>query len=77
MIKNHQKEIGGKDMRINKQKLLLAMARKCMNAYTLCEKAGIQYATYRRIAAGENCKPATAGLIASVLCVDVAELLED
>lgn len=63
-------------MKINKHKLLLAMAKKCINAYTLCEWSGMQYATYRRIVSGQNCKPATAGKVARALGVDVTEIIE-
>lgn len=63
-------------MKLNKDKLLITMARACMNPYDLCSYAGIPYQTYLR-ALKNTCKPATAGKIANALGVDVTELLED
>ena len=64
-------------MKINKEKLLLFMARQAMNPYGLCEKAEICYASYRRIVSGTICKPATAGKIARALGVDVTEIIQE
>lgn len=63
-------------MKINKEKLMLAMANARLNAFELCEAAGIQYQTYRRIIKGNPCKPATAGSIAAALGVRVEDLIE-
>lgn len=63
-------------MKINKEKLMLAMANARLNAYGLCEAAGIQYQTYRRVIKGFPCKPATAGSIAAALGVRVEDLVE-
>lgn len=63
-------------MKINKEKLMLAMANARLNAFELCEVAGIQYQTYRRIIKGNPCKPATAGSIAAALGVRVEDLIE-
>ena len=63
-------------MILSESKLTLAMANARMNAYALCEEAGIQYQTYRRIIKGKSCKPATAGNIAAALGVRVEELIE-
>ena len=63
-------------MKLHEEKLMLAMANSRMNAYDLCEAAGIQYQTYRRIIKGKPCKPATAGSIAAALGVRVEELIE-
>lgn len=68
---------GSEEMKINKTKLLIALANSCMNPYDLCKAVGMQYQSYRRIANGGNCKPATIGKIAKALGVDVTELLED
>lgn len=64
-------------MRLNKSKLLIALANACMNPYDLCKATGMKYQNYRRVANGNNCKPATVGKIARALGVDVTELLED
>lgn len=63
-------------MKLNKEKLMLAMANARLNAFELCAAAGIQYATYRRIINGFPCKPATAGSIAAALGVRVEDLVE-
>lgn len=68
---------GSENMKINKSKLLIALANACMNPYDLCKAVGMQYQNYRRIVNGGNCKPATVGKIAKALNVDVTELLED
>ena len=68
---------GSKNMKINKSKLLIALAKACMNPYDLCKAVGMQNQNYRRIVNGVNCKPATVGKIAKALNVDVTELLED
>lgn len=47
-----------------------------MNPYDLCKEVNIQYQTYRRISAGHNCKPATAGKIAKALNVPVEQLVD-
>ncbi|WP_066715696.1 helix-turn-helix domain-containing protein [Clostridium sp. Marseille-P299] len=63
-------------MRIEKSKLLIAMANSCMNPKNLCDSANISYQTYQRMLK-HNAKPATIGKIARVLNVDVTELIED
>lgn len=63
-------------MKINKQKLEVAMAKECINTSDLCKAAKMQYQMFRRIFNGGNCKPATIGRIASALGVDVTEIIE-
>lgn len=63
-------------MVINNSKLQVALATVCMNPYDLCKAVNIQYQTYRRIAAGNNCKPATVGKIAKALNVDVTDIID-
>lgn len=63
-------------MKISKEKLLVLMARQAVNPYGLCDKAGICYASYRRITNGAICKPATIGKIARALGVDVTEIID-
>lgn len=62
-------------MKILKNKLEIAMANKCMNPFDLCKSVNIQYQTYRRLALGNECKPATVGKIAKVLEVKVEDLV--
>lgn len=64
-------------MNVNFQKLQIALATACMNPYDLCKEISIQYQTYRRIATGSNCKPATVGKIAKALNVPVTDLIEN
>ena len=63
-------------MKVNFQKLQIALATSCMNPYDLCKEIGLQSQTYRRIAAGNKCKPATVGKIAKALNVPVTEIIE-
>ncbi|MDE6251780.1 MAG: helix-turn-helix transcriptional regulator [Lachnospiraceae bacterium] len=64
-------------MRINKNKMQIALAKACMNPYDLCEKAEFSYQTYRRLMSNGKCKPATLGKIAKALNVDVTEIVEE
>ena len=64
------------NLRVSQDKVQLAMARKAMNPYDLCSKAGISYASYRRIMKVGGCKIATIGRIAQALGVDVMEIME-
>ena len=64
-------------MKINKEKLELLLARKCIPGYELMEKAGLQSHTFSRIRNGfPNLRPKTVGKIAIALDVSVEELLE-
>ena len=63
-------------MKANGQKLELAMANACMNAYDLCREADMKYQAYHRIMKGANVKPATLGRIAKALNVDATEIVE-
>ena len=64
-------------LQVDQDKVQLQMARQCMNPYDLCSKAGISYASYRRIMKEGGCKIATLGKLAAALGVDVTEILED
>ena len=64
------------NLKISQDKVQLAMARRTMNPYDLCSKAGISYASYRRIMKEGNCKIATLGKIAQALEVDVTEIMD-
>ncbi len=65
------------NLQVDQDKVQLQMARQCMNPYDLCSKAGISYASYRRIMKEGGCKIATLGKLAAALGVDVTEILED
>lgn len=64
-------------MKINKEKLEIAMARAELNRNTLAEKAGMPIPTICNVYSRGTCKPATAGRIAKALEVDVTEIIED
>lgn len=64
------------NLKISQDKVQIAMARKAMNPYDLCSKAGISYASYRRIMKEGNCKIATMGKISQALGVDVTEIMD-
>lgn len=63
-------------MKVNKQKIEIAMAKGCMNTFDLCNATKMKYQMFRRIFNGGNCKPATIGRIAAALGVDVTEIIE-
>ena len=63
-------------MKRNKEKLVLAMARACMNPQDLAKAAHMPPQTVNGFIRGRSVRPATAGKIAKALGVDVAEILE-
>lgn len=63
-------------MKANKNKLLLAMARACMNPQDLAKAAEMPPQTVNGVLRGRSVRPATLGRIAKALDVDVAEILE-
>ena len=63
-------------MKIDENKMNLALARKCWNQRRLREYAVISSQTLRNIKAGKEVLPETAGTIARALGVDITELLE-
>lgn len=63
-------------MKINRQKLYLAMARACMSSAELPAAAGLPRTTVHNAIVGKNVRPATLGKIARALNVDPAELIE-
>lgn len=66
---------GGR-VKLNRTKIEIAMASACINSMELCEKAEMNYMTFRSASHGNECKPATAGKIARALNVTVSDLLE-
>ena len=63
-------------MKISKNKLELALARKCWNQRRLRETGCASSQLLRNVNAGKEILPASAGKIAAALGVDVSELLE-
>ncbi len=64
-------------MKIDKNKLAIALARKCWNQRTLRDNGQVSSQTLRNINNGKEVLPETAGKIARALGVDVTELLTD
>lgn len=64
-------------MKVNKQKLDLAMARACMTSAELPEAAGIPRPTVQNAVVGKSVRPATVGKIAKALGVDPIEIIEE
>lgn len=62
-------------MLANNSKLLLAMARACMNAQDLAKVAELPPQTVNAVIRGRNVRPATLGRIARALGVDPADIL--
>lgn len=65
------------NLRISQDKVQLRMAELCMNPYGLCDKAGISYASYRRIMKSGGCKLSTLGRIAQALECKVTDIIEN
>lgn len=64
-------------MKIDREKLRLAMARACVNVADLLVAANIPRPTYNNALQGKGLSPATAGKIAKALGVDVTEILKE
>ena len=63
-------------MKVDRQKLYLAMARACMDSADLPAAAGMPRATVQNAIVGKSVRPSTLGKIAKALGVDPAELIE-
>ena len=63
-------------MKVNRNKLRLAMARACMNTIDLSVKAEMPVQTINGVLRGRSIRPATLGRIAKALDVDVTDILE-
>ena len=70
-------EGGENQMKVNRKKLELAMARACMNSVDLPVSAGLPRPTVQNAIVGKGVRPATLGRIAKALGVDPTELLEE
>lgn len=67
----------GENLKVDKRKLEISMARAQLNRDTLAEKAGMPIPTVCNVYKRGSCKPATVGRIAAALEVDVTEILAD
>lgn len=64
-------------MKVDRNKLELAMARACMNTADLHVAAGLPRPTVNNAIVGKGVRPGTLGKIARALGVDPAELLKE
>lgn len=64
-------------MRINRRKVQLAMARKCIGAAELTKAAKMPRPTTNKALSGGSVRPETAGRIAKALGVDVTEIIDN
>ena len=64
-------------MKANRKKLVIAMAKACMNAEDVQKATGMPRPTLNGVISGRNVRPGTIGKIAKALGVDVTEILED
>ena len=64
-------------MKISKNKLNLALARKQWNQRDLRDNAIVSAQTILNLNKGKSVMPATVGKIAAALGVDVTEIIED
>ncbi len=63
-------------VKINSDKMVLAMARKQYNCAVLAKVSGVSRATISYIRNGKTCKPDIAGKLAVALEMSVEELIE-
>lgn len=63
-------------MKVSKQKLSIAMARKQLNFSKLSEESGVSRTTISYISNGKSCRPDIAAKLAAALGVDVTEIIE-
>lgn len=70
-------KIGDETMKVNRQKLELAMARACMNSADLPAVAGLPRPTVQNAIVGKGVRPGTLGRIARALGVDPADIIEE
>lgn len=62
-------------MKLDMEKLKIAMARALIDPQQLAAKAGIAYITLKRSTQTGKARPSTVGKIAHALGVDVTELI--
>ena len=64
-------------MKANRKKLMLAMARACMDTEDLQKAAEMPRPTLNNAICGKSVRPSTIGKIAKALKVDVTDIFED
>ena len=63
-------------MKVNRQKLYLALARACMDSADLPAATGMPRPTVQNAIVGKSVRPSTLGKIAKALGVDPADIVE-
>ena len=63
-------------MKVDKHKLALAMARRCMNSSDLSEVSKLPRATVNNAIVGRSIRPATLGKIAQALECDPEDIIQ-
>lgn len=63
-------------MKVNKEKLQIAMAKACMNTADLQEATEMPMPTVAGAVSGRSVRPATVGKIARALKCDVTEIID-
>jgi DNA-binding Xre family transcriptional regulator len=63
-------------MRLDKDKVLLAMAKRCMNQKQLAAEAGASRQTMSAVMNGRNCRPELLGKIARALETEPENIIE-
>lgn len=64
-------------MKADKKKLVLAMARACMNTADVVKKTGMPEATVKNVISGRSVTPRTFGKLAHGLGVDPGDIIEE
>ena len=65
------------EVKTNRKKMELAMARACLNPQDLAKVAEMPVQTVNRVLLGRGVRPATVGKIARALGVDPADIIEE
>lgn len=65
------------ELRVDRKKVEIILARKCMASGELYKKAGITHVSYNRAVSTKSSRADTIGKIARALGVDVTEILAD
>lgn len=62
-------------MKADRNKIEIAMARKCMNFNELAKEVGMPLPSTKNVFYGRSVKPRTIGKVAKALGVDVTEIM--
>lgn len=63
-------------MKVDRNKLKIAMAKACMNSGDVQKASGLKRPTLNNVITGRGVTPATLGKVAKALGVEVEEILE-